>query len=165
MAWCHVCLLDLRQFGGRIGKVLDQITRVRASFETKIVIFLLSFPGERRELEIWREVLKRKFSTATDNVKQYHMDETDPGQAILCFGNVNTYVMILYVESLQPIDMSPDVTFGNSMIYLELAFRKARSASKEVVGILWVPDLFYSRGYILDGGALGQNNDGDAEKS
>ena len=152
MAWCHVCLLDLRQFGGKICKVLDQIRRVRASFETKVVIFMLSFPGERREVEIWREVLKRKFSTATGNVKQYHMDETDPGQAILCFGNVNTDVRILYVDFLQPIDMSPDVTFGNSMIYLELVFRKAKSVSKEVVGILWVPDLFYSRGYILDGG-------------
>ena len=87
-------------------------------------------------------MLKRKFSTATGNVKQCHMDETDPGQASLWFDNVNTDVTILHVEFRQPIHMSSDVMFGNSMIYLELALREAKSVSKEVVGILWVSDLF-----------------------
>ena len=127
----------LRQWD-TIGGVLDQIKRVRASFDTQVVIFMLSFPGQRREVEVWREVLIRTYNRATDfsNVTQYHLDDDEGhvGQAILYFGNAGTDVTISHAQFLNVPLGGNTATFGDSMIYLELAFRSVKRSSTQVVG-------------------------------
>ena len=151
-AWCNICLLDSRQHG-TLQLVLDDVRRIRAAFDGSVVIFMLTFIGHHAQL--WAQVIQRAFRDVP-NVDHYLMPE---GQYILCFGQSGAGVTIRHAKC---IEAPPDVgvtKHTDPMLYLELTFQLGPVVGGKNVAVLWVPGLFGTNGYQLNGsayrGALG----------
>ena len=145
MTWFNVCCLDARHFP-TLPDIINKIKQVKASASNEAVLFLLSFPVQH--VELWRRVLVRTFSRREGyaNVIQYHLDCVDVdisiGQAAICIGEMKAKAMLSHVQFVRSPPAHGCAKFGESMIYVEIQFRRPNSAIAHTIGILWAPDLF-----------------------
>ena len=139
--WCHICMLDARQYG-TLKLVLEDVARVRAAFDGSVVIFLFNFVGQ--PVAIWMRVLQRAFRDAP-NVVHYQCPE---GQCIVCLGQCHAGVTMLHAQCIQSPPDCGVTTYVSPMIYFEVLFQSQKSGGN-TVAVLWVPGLVCTHGYHL----------------
>ena len=144
MAWSNLCFLDARHFP-ILPEFIGQIKQVQSSADNEAVIFLLKLP--EKHVKLWRDVLTRSFSEQQGyrNVMQYYAED-DLGntiaQAVLCLGEKDPTTVLVHVDILEAPPAFGCADFNQSVLYVEIKFYSAKSATNRTIGILWSPDLF-----------------------
>ena len=144
MVCSNLCFLDARHFP-ILPEFIGQIKQVQSSADNEAVIFLLKLP--EKHVKLWRDVLTRSFSEQQGyrNVMQYYAED-DLGntiaQAVLCLGEKDPTTVLVHVDILEAPPVLDCADFNQSVLYVEIKFYSAKTATHNTIGILWSPDLF-----------------------
>ena len=144
MVWSNLCFLDARHFS-ILPEFIEQIQQVKSSADNEAVIFLLKLP--EKHIKLWRDVLTRAFSEQQGyrNVMQYYCEDdfgNTIGQAVLCLGELHATTVLVHVDILKAPPAYGCAEFNQSVLYTEIKFYNAKSATNYTIGILWSPDVF-----------------------